>query len=126
MADREKVILALKTHADGCGYRSHHCDAMECPYRYGDESCDIEQMCRDAYELLKEQEDMGKELTDAMELVHKKNARIIELTDLLIEQEAVKPYHVNTNYEQHWKCGNCNAVISPQDKYCSACGKPIL
>ena len=57
MADREKVILALKIHAEGCGYRSHHCDAMECPYRYGDESCDIEEMCRDALELLKEQEE---------------------------------------------------------------------
>lgn len=40
--------------------------------------------------LLKEQEDMGKELTDAMELVHKKNARIIELIDLLKEQEEQK------------------------------------
>lgn len=55
MADREKVIKGLQAHADGCGYRSHHCDAMECPYRYGDESCDIEEMCRDALELLKEQ-----------------------------------------------------------------------
>ena len=56
MANIEKVIKGLKAHADGCGYRSHHCDAMECPYRYGDESCDIEEMCRDALELLKEQE----------------------------------------------------------------------
>lgn len=48
------------------------------------------------------------------------------LKDLLKEREAVEPYYVNTNYEQHWKCGNCNAVISVQDKYCSACGKPIL
>ena len=48
------------------------------------------------------------------------------LKELLKEQEAVEPYHVNTNHEQHWKCGNCNAVISLQDKYCSACGKPIL
>ena len=56
MPDREKVIKGLQAHADGCGYRSHHCDAMDCPYRYGDESCDIEEMCRDALELLKEQE----------------------------------------------------------------------
>lgn len=54
--DREKVIKGLQAHADGCGYRSHHCDEMECPYRYGDESCDIEEMCRDAIALLKEQE----------------------------------------------------------------------
>jgi len=56
MPDREKVIKGLQSHADGCGYRSHYCDAMECPYRYGDESCDIEEMCRDALALLKEQE----------------------------------------------------------------------
>ena len=54
MMDREKVIKGLQAHVDGCGYRSHHCDAMECPYRYGDESCDIEEMCRDALALLKE------------------------------------------------------------------------
>lgn len=40
-----------------------------------------------ALELLKEQEDMGKELTDAIELIHKKNAKIIELKVLLKEQE---------------------------------------
>lgn len=56
MADIEKVIKGLTAHADGCGYRSHHCDDMECPYRYGDESCDIEEMCRDALEFLKEQQ----------------------------------------------------------------------
>ena len=56
MVDREKVIKGLQIHADGCGYRSHHCDAMECPYRYGDESCDIEEMCRDAIAMLKDQE----------------------------------------------------------------------
>lgn len=43
-----------------------------------------------AVDLLKEQEDMGKELTDAVELIHKKNARIIELKDLLKEQEIVR------------------------------------
>ena len=55
MADREKVIKGLEAHEKGCGYRSHHCDVMECPYRYGDESCDIEEMCHDALALLKEQ-----------------------------------------------------------------------
>lgn len=55
MPDVEKVIKGLQIHADGCGWRSHHCDAMECPYRYGDECCDIEEMCRDALALLKEQ-----------------------------------------------------------------------
>jgi len=54
--DKEKVIKGLRAHEKGCGYRSHHCDNMDCPYRYGDESCDIEEMCHDALALLKEQE----------------------------------------------------------------------
>ena len=62
MIDREKVIKALQIHADGCGYRSHHCDAMECPYRYGDESCDIEEMCHDALAMLKEQDELLRRL----------------------------------------------------------------
>ena len=57
MADIEKVIKGLQAHADGYGYRSRHCNDMDCPYRYGDESCDIEEMCRDALELLKEQKE---------------------------------------------------------------------
>lgn len=44
---------------------------------------------------------------------------------MLKEQEAVRPVMVNTNYEQHWNCGNCNAVISVNDKYCHECGKPV-
>ena len=32
-------------------------------------------------ELLKEQDDIGKELTDAMELIHKKNERIKKLEE---------------------------------------------
>ena len=70
MADREKVLKGLQAHADGCGYRSHHCDAMECPYRYGDESCDIEEMCRDALELLKEQPETIDELNTAIATKH--------------------------------------------------------
>lgn len=79
MTELEKVIKGLEAHEKGCGYRSHHCDAMECPYRYGDESCDIEEMCHDALTLLKEQEDLGTELTNAVELIHKKNERIEKL-----------------------------------------------
>ena len=54
MTDIKKVIDGLQAHADGCGYRSHYCDDMECPYRNG-KSCDIEEMCHDAVELLKSQ-----------------------------------------------------------------------
>ena len=35
----------------------------------------------DALELLKEQEDLGAELTNAMELIHKKNERIKKLEE---------------------------------------------
>lgn len=56
MLDMEKVVKGLEAHEKGCGYRSHYCDVVECPYRYGDESCDIEEMCHDALTLLKEQE----------------------------------------------------------------------
>lgn len=56
MPDREKVIKGLEAHEKGCGHRSHYCDVMECPYRYWDESCNIEEMCHDALAMLKEQE----------------------------------------------------------------------
>jgi hypothetical protein len=44
---------------------------------------------------------------------------------MLKEQDAVEPIRISTNYEQHWKCGKCKAVISVQDKYCHECGKRI-
>ena len=42
---------------------------------------DIAQWSDDALELLKEQEDLGTELTNAMELVRKKNERIKKLEE---------------------------------------------
>ncbi len=45
--------------------------------------------------------------------------------ELLKEHEAVEPIRTNTNYEQHWKCGNCKAVISAQDKFCHECGQAV-
>ena len=64
MADIEKVIKGLQAHENGCGYRSHHCDDIDCPYRYGDESCDIEEMCHDALELLKEYKAIKETISD--------------------------------------------------------------
>lgn len=58
MPDRGKVIKGLEAHEKGCGHRSHYCDVMECPYRYWDESCNIEEMCHDAIVLLKEQNEV--------------------------------------------------------------------
>ena len=71
MPDREKVIKGLEAHEKGCGYRSHHCDVMGCPYRYGDESCDIEEMCHDALALLKEQDERIKLLEHQLETLTK-------------------------------------------------------
>ena len=48
---------------------------------------DIAKWSDDAIELLKEQEDLGTELTNAVELIHKKNERIEKL---LKQQEAQK------------------------------------
>lgn len=40
-------------------------------------------LVRDALDLLKEQEDIGTELTNAMELIHNKNERIKKLEEQL-------------------------------------------
>ena len=70
-------------------------------------------------ELVKEKEDLGKELINAVELIRKKNKRIEKL---LIEQEAVEPRV--SSVEQ--RCGNCNKVIEMDGwKSCPWCGKPI-
>lgn len=50
---------------------------------------------------------------------------IRDILALLKEQEPVEPTRVNTNYEQHWNCGNCNAVISGWDKFCHECGQKV-
>ena len=47
------------------------------------------------------------------------------IEDALKEQEPIKPNHVNTNYEQHFKCGACNAVINDWDKFCHEGGRPV-
>ena len=97
MPDREKVINGLQAHADGCGYRSHHCDAMECPYRYGDESCDIEEMCRDALALMKEQEPI----------------------------KPVKTYSIPMYVQMNYECGDCRAPMFNEQPYCMKCGKKV-
>ena len=56
----------------------------------------------DILELLKEQEDLGTELTNAVELIHKKNERIEKL---LKEQETANLY----------KCPNCGTWVSAEN-----------
>ena len=83
MTDREKVIKGIRKCL------SHKpCSENGCPY---ENECAVEHLndplLRDAIELLKEQEDLGTELTNAVELIHKKNERIEKL---LKNQEAQK------------------------------------
>jgi hypothetical protein len=112
--DRENVVNAVKTAFDvwideytGCSWFKED---------------EVRQAKDDALSLLKEQDDLGTELTNAVELIHKKNERIEKL---LKEQEAVEPYRVNTHYDQHWKCSHCDSVIGVQDKYCRQCGHAL-
>lgn len=115
MADRETVIYDIERCI------CHVPDACRDCSRYGhdDDLRCMEALMSDAMELLKEQEDLGKELENAIELIHKKNARILKL---LKEQEAVKPRV--SSVEQ--RCGNCNKVIEMDGwKACPWCGKPI-
>ena len=82
--------------------------------------------------LLKEQEDLGTELTNAVELIHKKNERIEKL---LKEQEAVKPV-LDEQTGRIWLCGKCGTYVGFEDndphdpnefdKYCRECGRPVL
>ena len=86
MAELDKVIKGLER----CKlYNKLNCE--KCPYDYngrgnGKSECTAE-LASDVLELLKEQDDMGKELCDAVELIHKKNERIEKL---LKEQETQK------------------------------------
>ena len=72
MPDREKVMSWLEGLAEP--------DWREC-YR----DSEVQETARQALdlidELLKEQEDLGIELTNAMELIHKKNERIKKLEE---------------------------------------------
>jgi len=82
MADRETVIYDIERCI------CHVPDACRDCSRYGhnDDLRCMEALMSDAMELLKEQEDLGKELENAIELIHKKNERIEKL---LKEQEAM-------------------------------------
>lgn len=79
MPDREKVMDALERCSDRTRKRCN----PTCPY-HNRNFCETE-LASDALVLMKEQEDLGTELTNAMELIHKKNERIEKL---LKEQNA--------------------------------------
>ena len=77
MPDREKVIKGLECCTFILGKRK----CNECPYQKGLPDNGCYQLQDDFHALLKEQEDLGTELTNAMELIHKKNERIKKLEE---------------------------------------------
>ena len=86
MADREKVVLALKIHAEGCGYKTDFCTAQGCPYVEKDYNCDIEQMYHDALELLKEQQHTIWELQEMNEYLKDKADRMMRNLQAVLEE----------------------------------------
>ena len=75
-------------------------------------------------ELLKEQEDLGTELTNAVELIHKKNERIEKM---LKEKEAVvhpEP-SCEMTYVTNCCCDLCGVQLIREDIFCRCCGKRI-
>lgn len=82
------MVIDRKTVIDGlehCSDRTQKRCNPTCPY-HERVFCETE-LAADALALLKEQEDLGTELTNAVELIHKKNERIEKL---LKEHEVVR------------------------------------
>lgn len=91
MADREKVIYSIERcicHVPDacrdCGYDNRECN--EC----------VEELLRDALELLKEQEPERVEIVDS------------------------------DGGRTHWYvCGGCKTPINPGDRFCHECGRAV-
>lgn len=82
-------------------------------------------MLREVLAILKEQEDLGAELTNAVELIHKKNKRIEEL---LKEQEPklveIDGQLGGIKYGRCPKCGKgLNEEVYPH--WCGFCGQEV-
>jgi len=115
--DREKVIKSLKWFRDRDKWREGimiHDDHAEVR----------KQICDNAIELLKEQDEEIENLKQTAQ-------SMMEGVCLLKEQEAVKPLPQNSNgwvrTIKLWYCGSCHSKISRRtSKYCPNCGKPIL
>jgi len=119
MPDREKVIkeleLFIKEFHPACTS-----DGIELD------------MFREVLALLKEQEDLGTELTNAVELIHKKNKQIEKLLKLLKDEKAVKPNRLPNkkvasykNVVYQYSCGNCSTLLRNLWKACPLCGKQV-
>ena len=121
MTNMEKIKIGLQCIIDGtvrcecCGY------AID---KHGHHSC--QQNCAsEAIAVLKEQEDLGEELTNAVELIRKKNKRIEEL---LKEQEPIpcgEKIKAGDVMLDFYECGHCKNAIRKPWKYCPFCGKEV-
>ena len=81
MDKKEKVKRGLFAHSVGCGKRSSFCDGYGCPYIIDDESCDIEQLRKDALTVLTSQ---GIEI----KRTNSEKERIIKKLESMIEERA--------------------------------------
>ena len=130
MPDREKVVRAYECVITR---GKSECECGKCDYHIKDSAvffCDNQRVLTDALTLLKEQDDLGTELTNAVELIHKKNERIEKL---LKEQEAVVPY---IDIDEA-KCPVCKVKLTRQEligddvlfedfyDYCPHCGRKV-
>lgn len=86
------------------------------------------ELVRDAIALLKEQEDLGTELTNAVELIHKKNEQIKKL---LKDQEAKQIVGIADSIEgiEVGYCPSCGRSIVnkkiDETKFCKFCGQAV-
>ena len=120
MTDREKIISAIEKAKKESAENA--LDRIIVPFKEANMIID----------LLKEQEDLGKELTNAVELIHKKNEQIKKLLKLLKDEEAVKPNRLPNkkvvsykNVVYQYSCGNCSTLLRNLWKACPLCRKPV-
>ena len=87
-----------------------------------DDTCEGLKCCKiaeDALALLKEQEDLGTELTNAVELIHKKNERIEKL---MKDKGKAEPELEGGGSTWWYVCSECHGAIDKRDAYCKHCG----
>lgn len=106
--DRENVIRHIAEEIENTKFWKNH---------YASVSIEV---LSDVYELLEEQEDLGTDLMNAVELIHKKNERIEKL---LKEQEVVRCkdciwfHKPDAETKKSCKC-SYHGCVTEGDRYC--------
>ena len=94
-----------------------------------------------AIELLEDEEELGEELGNAVELIRKKDERIKKLLKELDfyknhehevcancpldERNAVKPKRGRAWTQKAWFCGKCDFRLNMAGSFCAKCGMPV-